>query len=308
MSVKIISSVMVGLSLASFASAKNAPVKIRDIASITNDAVPCLFAKRMEVHGHRGLNGFPNNTLSSFKAAYDVGVDTVELDLQITKDGQILVAHDAVPNVGAERCGVGGKSLGKKALREMTFAETREIRCGTNGYQDPMLDQIPLLSEVFTAFKDRKTSDGKPVHLNIEIKFFADQAQYYPGADEYADLILKVIKESGWSKDRFFVQSFNSDILKVVKAKAADILVVPLVGDANNAEKAALELGTSLVTPGFWKVTPELIFALHRKNIRAIIWTPNTEDEIRMVINSGADGIITDYPDLFFKIRDQLCK
>ncbi|MBO9668837.1 MAG: hypothetical protein J7501_18715, partial [Bdellovibrio sp.] len=295
-------------SMACFASAKTAPSKVRNIASITKDAMPCLFAQRMEVHGHRGLDGYPNNTLSSFKAAYDVGVDAVELDLQITKDNQILVAHDAVPNVGAERCGVGGKSLGKKSLREMTYADAKQIRCGTNSYQDQMLDQIPLLSEVFSAFKDRKTSQGHPVRLNIEIKFFADQAQYYPSADEYATLILKVIHESGWSKDRFFVQSFNPDILKVVKAKAPEILVVPLVGDARNAEKAALDLGTHLVTPGFWQVTPELIYQLHQKNIRAIVWTPNTDQEIRFVINSGADGIITDHPDLFYKIRNELCQ
>ncbi|WP_413578381.1 glycerophosphodiester phosphodiesterase family protein [Bdellovibrio sp. HCB290] len=283
------------------------PAKGRGLASVGLSTPACLFAKNMEVHGHRGMNGYPDNTMMSFKAAYDAGVDVVELDLQVTKDNHILTAHDAVPNVGVERCGLNGKSLLKTSLRELDYSVARQIQCGIKGFDEKTLAPMPELKEVFATFKDRKTATGKPVRLNIEIKFFQDQLQYYPAMNDYLDLILKDIRESGWSNDRFFVQSFNHEILKALKAKAPDIEVVPLVGDARNALKAAMDLGAKTVTPGFWQVNPALIYELHKQNIKAIVWTPNQPVEIMQVIESGADGIITDYPEVFYKIRDELC-
>ena len=283
------------------------PKATRNIASVGLNITNCITASQMVVHGHRGMNGYPNNTIASFKAAYDAGVDWAELDLQVTSDNQILVAHDAIPNVGAERCGLKGKSLLKAALFDMTYAQEQEVRCGVEKYDEHNLEPIPTLKEVFAVFKDRKTKSGKPAGLNIEVKYFLDQQQFYPPQAEYIDMIIKVIRESGWSTDRFFVQSFNQDFLKKFKEKAPDIQVVPLIGDARAAAKAAEDTGAKIVTPGFWQVTPELILDLHKKGIKAIVWTPNQESEIRRVIESGADGIITDYPELFFKIREELC-
>ncbi|WP_413294264.1 glycerophosphodiester phosphodiesterase family protein [Bdellovibrio sp. HCB185ZH] len=284
------------------------PLKIpRGIASVGANSVQCLTAQRMEVHGHRGMNGYPDNTLASFKAAFEAGVDVVELDLQVTDDNHLLVAHDAIPNVGTERCGIDHKSLLKAALRDLDFSTEQKVRCGIKKFDEDKLEPIPELKQVFAEFKDLKTTSGKPARLNIEVKYFMDQIQFYPPENEYIDLIIKVIGESGWATDRFFVQSFNAEFLKKFKAKAPDIEVVPLVGDARAAEKIALELGAKKVTPGFWHVNPELVFKLQKQGIKVIVWTPNLEGEIRQVIESGADGIITDYPELFYKIRNELC-
>ncbi|WP_413587328.1 glycerophosphodiester phosphodiesterase family protein [Bdellovibrio sp. HCB274] len=283
------------------------PAKGRGLASVGLSTPSCLFAQKMEVHGHRGMNGYPDNTMTSFKAAFDAGVDVVELDLQVTRDNHILTAHDAVPNVANERCGLNGKSLQKVAIRDLDHDVAQNILCGIKSFDEATLAPMPELKEVFATFKDRKTSHGKPVRLNIEIKFFQDQLQYYPAMNDYLDLIIKDIRESGWSNDRFFVQSFNHEILKALKVKAPDIEVVPLVGDARNALKAAIDLGAKTVTPGFWQVNPTLIYELHKQNIKAIVWTPNQPAEIQQVIESGADGIITDYPEVFQKIRDELC-
>jgi glycerophosphoryl diester phosphodiesterase len=284
------------------------PLKIpRGIASIGTSAVQCLTAQRMEVHGHRGKNGYPDNTIASFKAGFDAGVDVVELDLQVTSDKHLLVAHDAIPNVGTERCGIDHKSLLKTALYDLDFASEQKVRCGIKRFDEEKLEPIPELKQVFAEFKDRQTKAGKPARLNIEVKYFQDQIQYYPPEAEYIDLILKVVRDSGWSTERFFVQSFNVDFLKHFKAKAPDIEVVPLVGDARAAEKIVLDLGAKKVTPGFWHVNPEVVFSMQKKGIKVIVWTPNLEGEIRQVIESGANGIITDYPELFYKIRDELC-
>ncbi|WP_413581257.1 glycerophosphodiester phosphodiesterase family protein [Bdellovibrio sp. HCB288] len=281
--------------------------KGRGLASVGLSTPACLFAKKMEVHGHRGMNGFPDNTLQSFKAAVTAGVDAIELDLQVTKDKVVVVGHDAIPNVGTERCGVDGKSLKKVALFDLNYSDVSRIRCGIKEYTEDNLQPFPKFSEVLEAFKHVKASSGKPLRLNIEVKYFKDQAQYYPPEAEYIELILRVLRESGWNQDRYFVQSFNHDFLRSFEAKASDIEIVPLVGDARNAEKAALDLGAKMANPGFWQVTPELIFNLHKKDIKAIVWTPNLESEIHHVIESGADGIITDFPERFYKVREELC-
>ncbi|WP_413561175.1 glycerophosphodiester phosphodiesterase family protein [Bdellovibrio sp. HCB209] len=287
--------------------AANAPKATRNIANVGLNITNCITASQMEVHGHRGMNGYPDNTIASFKAAFDAGVDVAELDLQVTADNHLLVAHDAIPNVGVERCGMDGKSLAKAALFDMPFAHTQQLRCGIKSFEEENLQPIPELKEVFAVFKDRKTATGKPVRLNIEVKYFLDQQQFYPPQAEYIDLILKVIREGGWETSRFFVQSFNHDFLNKFKEKAPDIQIVPLIGDARAAEKAAETTKATTVTPGFWQVTPELVLNLHKKGIRAIVWTPNQDSEIRRVIEAGADGIITDFPELFYKIREELC-
>ncbi|ASD63000.1 glycerophosphodiester phosphodiesterase family protein [Bdellovibrio bacteriovorus] len=300
--------VTVAFSLTALAQT-TAPIQRRPFSGDTlgKNAVMCLIAKNMEVHGHRGIDGYANNTLASFKAAFDAGADTAELDLMITGDDQIVAAHDPIPNIKAERCSLHGKSLEKAALRHMSYAETSQIRCGERHYSEPRTEPIPLFREVFSAFKDYKVA-GKPARLNIEIKYFKDQEQYFPAEDQYLDLIIKEIRQSGWSQDRFFVQSFNHETLKNLKAKAPEIDVVPLIWDARGALEAASKLGSRLVTTGWPQLTPEVVFGLHQKGIRVIAWTPNSVEELKWVIAAGADGVITDRADLFMKIRDELCE
>ncbi|AFY02432.1 glycerophosphodiester phosphodiesterase family protein [Bdellovibrio bacteriovorus] len=285
------------------------PVQRRPFSGDTlgKNAVMCLIARNMEVHGHRGIDGYPNNTIASFKAAYDAGADTAELDLMITGDDQIVTAHDPIPNIQTERCALHGKSLEKAALRSMSYAEAAQIQCGERLYSEPRTEPIPLFRDVFSVFKDYKVA-GKPARLNIEIKYFKDQVQYFPAEDQYLDLIIKEIRQSGWNPERFFVQSFNHETLKNLKAKAPDIDVVPLIWDARGALDAATKLGSRLVTTGWPQLTPEVVFGLHQKDIRVVAWTPNSVEELKWVIASGADGVITDRADLFMKIRDELCE
>lgn len=297
-----------GVGLTTLAQAPS-PIQRRPFSGDTlgKNAVMCLIAKNMEVHGHRGIDGYANNTIASFKAAYDAGADTAELDLMITGDDQIVTAHDPIPNIQAERCSLHGKSLEKAALRNMSYAEASQIRCGERHYSEAHTEPIPLLRDVFSVFKDYKVA-GKPTRLNIEIKYFKDQVQYFPAEEQYLELILKEIRQSGWSHDRFFVQSFNHETLRNLKAKAPDIEVVPLIWDARGALEAASKLGSRLVTTGWPQLTPEVVFGLHQKGIRVVAWTPNSVEELKWVIASGADGVITDRADLFMKIRDELCE
>lgn len=271
----------------------------------------CAVARKMDVQGHRGMQGYPNNTLESFRAAYAAGAETVELDLQITQDDQVLVAHD--PTLNPARCmQKNGQALTKNTLRQMTWSEVQAIACAENKYAPgAKTAPLPLLSDVFHEFKDLKTSSNQPARLNIEIKYDKNNPQYFPSPERYCEEILKVIKESGWSSERFIVQSFDHEILQKLRALAQKrglkIEVVPLVGNAKDALAAAKKLRVKKVTPSFTQLTPQMVRDLHRAGVKVVPWTPNSEEEMQKVLATGADGIITDRPDLFFQLRERLC-
>lgn len=273
----------------------------------------CTAARKMDVQGHRGIQGYPNNTIPSFEAGLQAGADTLELDLQITKDnpprkdGRILVAHD--PTLDPKRCGLpGGKPLNGTVLREMSFEDARRVQCAEKTLAaGAATAPMPTLSEVFDVLKDRKSLAGRPARLNIEIKYDRNHPEYFPSPEEYAERIIGDIRKSGWDKSRFIVQSFDQEILKIVKKKAPDIEVVPLVGDAKDAVKAVKNVGAKTVTTSFTQLTPEIVAELHKMGVKAIPWTVNSEEDMMRMISMGVDGIITDRADLFTKIRDGLC-
>lgn len=110
---------------------------------------------RVLVFGHRGARAYaPMNTLPSFELARQQGADGIELDVRLTKDGELVLLHDPT---------VDGTTNGHGAISEMTFEQVRELDAG--GWFDPMFrgTQIPTLDEVFAAFGDR-------LLINVEIK------------------------------------------------------------------------------------------------------------------------------------------
>lgn len=280
----------------------------RQVATTGRDLSLCLIAQRMDIQGHRGIAGFPNNTLASFHGGYAAGAEKVELDLQITKDNHILVAHD--PTLSPERCVLrGGKALAKTVLREMTFSEAQDVVCAENKYAPGQrTEPLPELKDVFSEFKNQKTLSGQDAGLNIEIKYDPNHPEYFPPPQEYVDRILEVIRAGGWSTKRMIVQSFDHDVLLMLKKKAPDITIVPLVGNAKDSVAAARKTGGDIVTPSFTQLTPEIVNELHRMKVKAVAWTPDSEEEMRKAIATGADGIITNHPDVFIQLRDKLCR
>jgi glycerophosphoryl diester phosphodiesterase len=277
----------------------------------------CAAARKMDLQGHRGMQGYPNNTIDSFRAGYRAGADTVELDLQITSDDRILVAHD--PTLDPKRCAlIGGKPLVKKTIRQMSFAEAQNVVCAEAVYSPNVAAApMPELAQVFSEFKNTKTVSGNPAKLNIEIKYDANNPQYFPEPKEYVRKIIQVIRQGGWPSNRMIVQSFDYNILKLFKEQSQQLAkeqhlglsieVVPLIGDGAESVRVAKELSSRLVTPSFTQLTPAIVSQLHAMKVKVIPWTPNSEEEMLKVISMGPDGIITDHPDLFLKIRNRLC-
>ena len=147
------------------------------------------------VAAHRGwCSKYPENTMSAFKAALDIGVDQIETDVRITKDGHLVLIHDNT---------VDRTTNGKGFVHDMTLSELRELDAG-NG------EKIPTLEELMELVKDHPT-----VTLDIELKEYPDDFEDKKYAYHVCDLILEMIDKYGFS-DRVVINSFSNPLNEYV--------------------------------------------------------------------------------------------
>ena len=147
------------------------------------------------VAAHRGwCSKYPENTMSAFKAALDIGVDQIETDVRITKDGHLVLIHDNT---------VDRTTNGKGFVHDMTLSELRELDAG-NG------EKIPTLKELMELVKDHPT-----ITLDIELKEYPDDFEDKKYAYHVCDLILEMIDKYGFS-DRVVINSFSNPLNEYV--------------------------------------------------------------------------------------------
>jgi glycerophosphoryl diester phosphodiesterase len=255
----------------------------------------------MEIHAHRGASDRPENMMTAFLRAVDQGADFVEMDLQISRDDKIIVAHDAFMKKEC-RDAQGNAIPNQIFYRDMTLKKIKTYNCGsivTRGIPVPG-EKISSLAEVLAGLKDKKTDRGLPLKLNIEIKYNPTQPQYYPNREFYVFTILKTIEDSKIDPAQVMIQSFDIEILKVVRAKRPDLRLSPLLSEADGGVKIAQDLRAELVTPHFSQVSPEMLkefhtpTAIHPRGIKVVPWTVNDPENATKLIEWGVDGLITD--------------
>ncbi len=238
--------------------------------------------------------------ISAFERGVDRGADLIELDLQISKDDQVIVAHDAF--LRADCLDSRGKELKERIFfRDLTLAQIKTFDCGSNSKTGSPVpgEKVPTLGEVFKVLKNRTTSRGRPIGLNIELKYNPTQPQFYPSRDVYAALVLKEVGDSGWDSSRLLLQSFDVGILEMLRSQGAEYRLSPLLSQAKDGIATARRLRTDTVTPHYGQVTPETIRDFHLAGLRVIPWTVNTPEDAKRMIDLGVDGLITDRLDLF---------
>jgi glycerophosphoryl diester phosphodiesterase len=275
----------------------------------------CANAQKMQIHAHRGAGNKPENTMAAFREAIRQGADTIELDLQITKDdpatgkGTVVVTHDA--DLRANQClDPSGKKQdpGKKAyVRDLTLDQAKKYDCGSlaqPGATPVPGEKIATLAESMELLKQ-----NPGLRFNIEIKY--PDPKFFPPLDEYLDRIIETVESTGVEPKQFFFQSFQHQTLAALKKKRPQWEVSPLVGggepDLEILKKAPYALGARMVTPHFQNLSPELLAQFHRDGIKVVSWTANTRPEMLKLIGLGVDGIITDRVDLFQEIKKELC-
>lgn len=297
-------------------------------------------AHALDLQGHRGARGLaPENTLPAFARALSVGVTTLELDCAITRDGVVVLSHDPVLNPDITRA-AGGKWLETQgaAIHDLTFAELQHYDVGRikpgSVYEKRFPKQapqdgtrIPRLADVFAL---ARKSGNETVRFNIETKISPLAPRETTTPEDLARRLIAAVRADGMAH-RTVIQSFDWRTLQVVQREAPEIPTVYLTarqdfmdnvraaesdspwsagfhvsrfgGSLPRAVKAA---GGAVWSPYYQEVTRENVGEAQRLGLKVVVWTVNTEAEIRSMIALGVDGIISDYPDLLRRAAGEM--
>ncbi|HEX8330476.1 MAG TPA: glycerophosphodiester phosphodiesterase family protein [Hymenobacter sp.] len=265
----------------------------------------------LDIQGHRGCRGLmPENTIPAMRRALDLGVTTLEMDLAISQDKQVLLSHDPAMNADFV-VRPDGQPITKdeqKTLRlyAMPYAEIRRYDVGSRGNakfprQQKLAAYKPLLAEVIDSAEAYARRKQRPAPFyNIETKSTpVGDGINHPAPEEFVQLLLAVVKAKG-IQDRVTVQSFDPRTLQVVHRLQPAMRTALLVENLDGVEKNLARLGftPSIYSPAYKLVTEDVVQACHQKQMLVIPWTVNAVADARQLLLQQVDGLITDYPDL----------
>ncbi len=273
--------------------------------------IDASMAQEFDWQGHRGARGLlPENTIPAFKKALDLGMTTLELDVVISKDKQVIVSHE--PFFSAEIClDTQGKEIKKEEEKKYniytyTYGQIKSFDCGSKGNsrfpeQQKMKVSKPLLSEVFIAMEQYRKEKNLPLfNYNIEIKSTPEgDNTYHPAPQEFSDLVYGVIKKH-IPVDRITLQSFDFRVLQYWHQKYPQVQLAALVANTKSTEQNLQELG---FTPHIYSPYYEMLInqaevkKIQDQGMQLIPWTVNDVQMMKKLQSWGVNGIITDYPD-----------
>jgi glycerophosphoryl diester phosphodiesterase len=280
-------------------------------------------AQKIDIQGHRGCRGLmPENSLEGFIEALKQGVSTLELDLCISADGQVVVSHE--PYMSSLYCShPNGQAVSKEEekdlnLYKMSYAKIKKFDTGSRGNgrfasQQKIKTYKPLLSEVFKKIEQYlKTNKIAAVNYNIEIKSAPeDYGIYQPAVGQFSNLVYKVIQDHKLSQ-RVNIQSFDFAVLKYWKQqtlakKYVKIPLAALVEEPNQMNVVQL-LGFTpeIFSPNYQLIDAAMVKKYQKDGMKVIPWTVNEPADLLQIYQMGVDGIITDYPNRWQAIRAKL--
>ncbi|MCI4669292.1 MAG: glycerophosphodiester phosphodiesterase [Bacteroidia bacterium] len=265
---------------------------------------------KFDIQGHRGARGYyPENTLAGFKIAIDQGVTTLEMDVIITKDKQVILSHE--PWLSHSIClDPDGNSISEENeksfnMYQMNYEAILEFDCGSKGNprfpeQEKLSESKPRLAEIIAAVEKYVSEKGlNPVFYNIETKSSPKGDNiFHPEPKEFVELLLDVVKE-GKTLERTTIQSFDIRTLKEVHQIDSEISLALLVGGEEDGIAKLDKLGfvPAIYSPNYELLDIRTIGGLKGKGVKIIPWTVNEAEDIQKLLRMGVDGIISDYPD-----------
>ena len=209
--------------------------------------------------GHRGAKGYAaENTIASFQKAIELGVDMIELDVHLSKDGIPVVIHDE------------------------TIDRTTHYSGFVNQFTAEFLQSIgvPSLKDVFDLVENRCA-------INIEIKVFVATKP-----------VLEVLKNTKFPQEKIIISSFNWDVLNVCHSEGENISLGFLTElSIEEALTFAKKINAYSINPYFKLLNPENVKDIHQNGFKVFPWTVNNPDDITFVKSLKVDGIISDFPD-----------
>lgn len=243
--------------------------------------------KQVKIYAHRGASQYaPENTLPAFALAAQQGADGIELDVHLTKDGQLVVIHDET---------LDRTTSGTGWVKDHTLAQLRQL-CADNHMPGFAQARIPTLEEVLALVQPTG------MLVNIELK---TSILWYEGIEEKTlDLVRKMGMDS-----RVVYSSFNHYSIEKVRQLAPEAETAYLYSDIIcDVEKYAAAHGVRGLHPGLWNVNmADLLQVYLGSGLAVRVWTVNDEADLRRLMLAGAD-VITNDPKLALEVRASLCR
>jgi glycerophosphoryl diester phosphodiesterase len=297
-----------------------------------------------DLEGHRGARDErPENTLAAFAHALEVGVSTLELDLAVTRDGQVVVTHNQHLEPSLARHDDGRWATDKPLVYSLTLAELKTFDVGGVNPLDPYWlahgrfqqaipgERIPTLAEVFELTR-RYGADR--VNFNIETKIDPRKPDNTPDPATFSRKVLDVVRQFG-VRDRVMVQSFDWRTLAEVRRMDKDVTLVALTAEQPlwGADGLYREVGragcspwmaghdiddhggdfvtaaklahANVISPYHGEVTPDVVAQARRLGLKVVPWTVNEIGDMTRLIEMGVDGLITDRPTVLRKVLQE---
>lgn len=236
---------------------------------------------KTKIIGHRGgVAGYPENTLAAFKRAVELKADGVEFDVQLTKDGEVVVIHDEFIDRTMDGSGL---------VKDHTFAELRSMSVGQYFSSDFKDQKLPTLREVLEIVKDLEL-------INIELKNHLD----YPNLEEK---VLKLVNEFE-IRDKVFISSFNHYSLEKIKkiqpaVKTGALMMAKIINPVDYAFKR----GFDALHMQFLTIDQKLIKKAHFMGLKVCAYTVNYSESVVNLLENEIDMIITDDIEMVKKLR-----
>ncbi|MDT7719745.1 MAG: glycerophosphoryl diester phosphodiesterase [Mycobacterium sp.] len=287
-------------------------------------------APGFDLQAHAGGRGeATGESLRAFAKSLELGVSTLELDINITKDHQPLVWHD--PVIASQQCSDTGAAFAGdpsypyvgKLVHDLTLAQIHTLDCGKPASQFPRAEvvrgnKIAVLPEVFS-LTDSYRAD---VRYNIETKVAADHPAISAQPQEFVEVVLAAVRAAG-KVDWVEIQSFDWRTLPLVRQAEPSIPLVALWNEhtwvpgspwlatvnpdvVGDPVIGAMMVGANILSPAYSLVDKPFVDRAHSLGLSVIPWTVDDANDMRTQIAVGVDGIITNYPAVLRTVMAEL--
>ncbi|MFC0186874.1 glycerophosphodiester phosphodiesterase [Fictibacillus aquaticus] len=246
-------------------------------SSITSAYDP---SEQVQTVAHRGASGYaPENTMAAFRKGVEMKADYIEIDVQMSKDGELVVIHDTTLDRTTD---------GSGNVKDHTLEDLRRLDAGSFYSPEFAGEKIPTFEEVIDEFR----GNG----ILIELK----APHLYPGIEKKVAAVLKKRDMDKPANNKIIIQSFDFNSLKITNELLPDMPIGALTGNKDDLTAAKLKEFSAYceyVNPYLGNVTSEVVDSSHSYDMGIMSWTVRKQEEVQPLLNAGVDGIITDYPD-----------
>ena len=271
----------------------------------------CNQKRFVDVQAHRGGAGLmPENTISAMKNAIDLKVNTLEFDLQLSSDRQVVVSHDTYfhPRYSTRPDGtLIMEDDPKEYLFTMPYNSIVKYDVGLRPVerwpeQVKVAEVKPLASDLIDFAESYAAEKGlKPLNYNIEITSWPgeEEGTCWPGYEEFCDVCIPVLLSKNLG-DRLIVQCFDTRALEYMHEKWPELILSYLTDETETDIEQILSQLT--FKPQWWSpnhqvVTPENVEYCHKLGIGVVPWTVDDPAEMQRMVDCGVEAIISNYPD-----------